>query len=125
MAIFETLADPVRRHLLELLARGDRTAGELAEAARDRFGISQPATSQHLKVLRDTDLVTVRVDGPRRIYAVNLPALDELHAWLAQFHDQFAQPLDALATELARGKRQRRRTSGTGAKPANPAAETA
>lgn len=122
MAIFETLADPVRRHLLELLGRGDRTAGELAEAARDRFGISQPATSQHLKVLRDTDLVTVRVDGPRRIYAVNLPALDELHAWLAQFHDQFGQPLDALATELARGKRQRR--SGAGRKAENPVAET-
>lgn len=125
MAIFETLADPVRRHLLELLGRGDRTAGELAEAARDRFGISQPATSQHLKVLRDTELVTVRVDGTRRIYAVNVPALDELHAWLAQFHDQFAQPLDALATELARGKRQRRRASGSAAKPADPAAETA
>ncbi|WP_152362716.1 ArsR/SmtB family transcription factor [Microlunatus speluncae] len=110
MAIFETLADPVRRHLLELLAQGERTSGELAASARDRFGISQPATSQHLKVLRDTELVLVRVDGPRRIYAVNTPALDELHAWLAQFHDQFAQPLDALGTELARGKRQRRRS---------------
>lgn len=111
MAIFETLADPVRRHLLEVLAQGERTSGELAAAARDRFGISQPATSQHLKVLRDTELVLVRVDGPRRVYAVNVSALDELHAWLAQFHDQFAQPLDALATELARGKRQRRRAT--------------
>jgi len=123
VAIFETLADPVRRHILELLARGELSAGEIAASTRDRFGISQPATSQHLKVLRETDLVRVRVDGPRRIYTVNTPALDELHAWLAQFHDQFAQPLDALATELARGKRERRRRHT--ADPGESAAESA
>ena len=108
MRIFEGVADPVRRRLLELLAGGERGAGDLTDEVRAEFGISQPAVSQHLKVLRDTGWVAVRADGPRRRYAVNEAALMEVATWLAQFDRTWEQPLDALATELARGRRQAR-----------------
>lgn len=76
---------------------------------RDR--ISQPAVSQHLRVLRDTGLVTVRADGTRRFYALDPAGVTAARAWLAALAyplAPFAQPLDALATEVARGRRARR-----------------
>ena len=106
--VLAALADPVRRRLLEQLAGDERAAGELVTVARDEFGISQPATSQHLRVLREAGVVVVRADGPRRLYRVEAQALSVVEDWLAGFLDPFAQPLDALATELARGRRGRR-----------------
>jgi DNA-binding transcriptional ArsR family regulator len=108
-AVFDALGDPVRRRILELLGDGEQPAGAVADALHDRFGISQPATSQHLRVLRLAGLVSVRPEGTRRIYAVDAGGLITVHEWLARFADPFAQPLDALATELVRGRRERRR----------------
>ncbi|MCK9793769.1 metalloregulator ArsR/SmtB family transcription factor [Isoptericola sp. 4D.3] len=107
--VFEALGDPVRRRLLELLASGEQPAGDLVAAVRAEAGISQPAVSQHLRVLRDARLVTVRAEGTRRHYAVDDAGLDVVRLWLARFAEPFAQPLDALETELARGRRERRR----------------
>jgi DNA-binding transcriptional ArsR family regulator len=109
---FDALGDPVRRRIMELLGDGERPAGAVAEALGARFGISQPAVSQHLKVLRQAGLVTVRAEGTKRIYGVDTEGLAAVEAWLARFADGFAGPLDALETELARGRRERRRQSG-------------
>ena len=109
--VFEALGDPVRRLILELLAAGEQPTGSLVAALRSRMPISQPAVSQHLKVLREASLVSVRAVGTRRIYALDQAGLDAAQAWLARLADPlgpFAQPLDALATELARGRRARR-----------------
>ncbi|MGO1973448.1 MAG: ArsR/SmtB family transcription factor [Propionibacteriaceae bacterium] len=106
--VFEALGDPVRRHILELLGDGDQPAGAIAEAMRSAHGISQPAASQHLKVLRGAGLVSSRPEGRRRVYAVDPAGFATATAWLEHFANTFAQPLDALETELARGRRQRR-----------------
>ncbi|MGF0116643.1 ArsR/SmtB family transcription factor [Promicromonospora sp. Marseille-Q5078] len=120
--VFEALGDPVRRRLLELLADGvERPAGALVEALRAEARISQPAVSQHLKVLRDARLVTVRAEGTRRLYAVDGAGLDVVRLWLSRFADPFAQPLDALGTEVARGRRARR-AAGAGSGDAASAA---
>lgn len=115
--VLAALAEPVRRRLLEHVGRDERTAGELVALAGAEFGISQPATSQHLRVLREAGVVTVRPDGPRRLYRVDPAALVVVEDWLAGFVDAFAQPLDALATELARGRRARRTAAGPSALP--------
>lgn len=107
MHALDVLGDPVRRRILELLADEDRTAGAIAATIGDEFGISQPAVSQHLRVLRERGFVVVRAKGRTRTYSVRLNALAEGAAWFRRF--QLEQPnLDALATEIARGKRQRR-----------------
>jgi DNA-binding transcriptional ArsR family regulator len=108
---FDVLGDPVRRRILELIAAGEQTSGAICAVIRDEFGISQPAVSQHLKVLRDNGFATVRADGARRLYAVDAEPLREVDMWLEQFRRFWTQHLDALATELARGKRERRRAS--------------
>jgi len=104
---FDVLADPVRRRLVELLADGEQRAGALTATARAEFGISQPAVSQHLRVLRDSGFAHVRAAGTRRIYAVDPSGLREVDAWLEQFRGFWEQRLDALGTELARGRRTR------------------
>ncbi|MCO5223375.1 MAG: metalloregulator ArsR/SmtB family transcription factor [Thermomicrobiales bacterium] len=108
MNAFDVLGDPVRREILQLLARGEQPAGKIVDVIGSRFGISQPAVSQHLKVLRDAGLVTVRADGVRRIYTVDPAPLREIDDWLMAFRSFWEPKLDALETEIARGKRQRR-----------------
>ena len=108
MHAFDVLGDPVRRRILELLADGEQTAGAVSETVRAEFGISQPAVSQHLKVLRESGFATVRADGTRRLYAVDAAPLREVDAWLERFRGFWSQRLDALGTELARGRRERR-----------------
>jgi DNA-binding transcriptional ArsR family regulator len=108
MHAFDVLGDPVRRHILELLADGEQTAGAITEVIRAEFGISQPAVSQHLRVLRENGFITVRADGARRLYAVAPASLREVAVWLERFRGAWSQHLDALATEVARGKRERR-----------------
>ena len=100
------LADPTRRQLVSLLAGGELSAGALAR----RFPVSRPAISRHLRVLREAGLVGVRADGKRRIYALDPRPLRELDDWLEPYRDLWAQRLDALDTEIARGRRAR--TSG-------------
>jgi DNA-binding transcriptional ArsR family regulator len=105
---FDVLGDPVRRRMLELLAEGELSSGEIGAVVQGEFGITQPAVSQHLKVLRDSGLATVRPAGTRRLYAVNSEPLRELDAWLDRFRRFWTPHLDALGTELARGRRDRR-----------------
>src|SRR6201986_476716 len=109
--VFEALGEPVRRLILELLAAGEQPVGPLVTALRSRMPISQPAVSQHLKVLREANLVSVRAMGTRRIYALDQAGLDAAQSWLPRLADPLGpspKPLDALATELARGRRARR-----------------
>ena len=108
MHAFDVLGDAVRRRILELLADGEQTAGSITQTIRAEFGISQPAVSQHLKVLRDNGFATVRAEGVRRLYAVDATGLSEVDQWLEQFRGFWNQRLDALATELARGRRAKR-----------------
>ncbi len=108
---FDVLGDPVRRRILELLADGELTAGAIGATIQDEFDISQPAVSQHLKVLRDNGFTSVRPDGQRRLYAVDGQALRDVDDWLAGFRRFWTPHLDALGTEVARGKRQRRRST--------------
>jgi DNA-binding transcriptional ArsR family regulator len=105
---FDILGDPVRRRILELLAEGELTSGAITDVVRAEFGISQPAVSQHLRVLRDSGFATVRPVGARRLYAVDSAPLHEVDAWLDPFRRFWDQRLDSLATELARGTRERR-----------------
>jgi len=105
---FDVLGDPVRRRILELLAEGELSSGAIGAVVQREFGITQPAVSQHLKVLRDSGLATVRPEGTRRLYAVNSEPLQELDAWLDRFRCFWTPHLDALATEPARGRRERR-----------------
>ncbi len=109
MHAFDVLGDPVRRRILELLSDGERTSGAVSAVIQEEFGISQPAVSQHLRVLRESGFATVRPDGARRLYAVDADPLRDVDAWLARFRRLWTPHLDALATELARGERQRRR----------------
>ena len=108
MHAFDVLGDPVRRRILELLTEGELSSGALTAVVQAEFGISQPAVSQHLKVLRESGFASVRPDGVRRLYAVDSAPLQEVDVWLDQFRRFWEQRLDSLATELARGKRQRR-----------------
>ncbi len=109
MHAFDVLGDPVRRRILELLVDGEQTSGAIVAVVQQEFAISQPAVSQHLRVLRDAGFTAVRVDGPRRLYSVDPAPLQTVDAWLDRFRSFWEQRLDALATEVARGKRDRRR----------------
>ena len=111
MHAFDVLGDPVRRRILELLADGEAAAGDVVEAIRGEFGISQPAVSQHLKVLREAGFAVVRPDGRRRLYAVQPDAFREVDEWVERFRRFWGPPLDALATELVRGRREATRAA--------------
>ncbi len=113
MHAFDILGDPVRRRILELLAEGERPAGAIGAVVQEEFGISQPAVSQHLRVLRDNGFAAVRAEGTRRLYSVDPAPLQEVDAWLAPYRRFWTQRLDALGTELARGARTRRRAADT------------
>jgi DNA-binding transcriptional ArsR family regulator len=93
---FEVLGQPIRRSILDRLRRGDQLVGELTEA----LGLSQPATSKHLRVLRDAGFVTVRVDGPRRWYRLRVEPLAELDDWLAPYRWMWESRLDRLGGHL-------------------------
>jgi DNA-binding transcriptional ArsR family regulator len=115
MNAFDVLGDPVRRRILELLADGERAAGEVGLIVQEEFGISQPAVSLHLRVLRESGFATVRAEGTRRLYAVEPEPLREVDRWLERYRRFWTPHLDALATELARGKRERRMRDEAGA----------
>jgi DNA-binding transcriptional ArsR family regulator len=112
MHAFDVLGDPVRRRLLELLAEGELSSGELTAIIQAEFGISQPAVSQHLKVLRDSGFASARADGTRRIYSVAPGPMREIDEWLDRFRTFWIPKFEALATEVARGKRSGRSRSG-------------
>lgn len=105
---FDVLGDPVRRRILELLADGEHSAGQLSSVVQEEFRISQPAVSQHLRVLRENGFTSVRAVGARRLYAIDPEPLQQVDAWLERYRRFWTRHLDALGTELARGKRERR-----------------
>jgi DNA-binding transcriptional ArsR family regulator len=99
-AVFEALADPTRRRLLELLAERERSAGDLA----GEFTVSRPAVSRHLRVLRDAGLVRWREDAQRRIYALRPQPLAELDEWLDRYRRFWPDALDQLERHLEKGE---------------------
>ena len=101
-AVLQALADPSRRTVLEILRDHPASAGELAEA----LPIARPGVSRHLRVLREAGLVDVRQEAQRRIYTLRPAALAEVDDWLADYRALWQHRLDALHTEIARGKRQ-------------------
>lgn len=107
MHALDLLGDPVRRRILELLAEGERSSGAIVAVIQAEFAISQPAVSQQLRVLRDHGFASVRSEGTRRLYSVQPAPLQQVDAWLERFRGFWEQRLDALGTEIARGKRAR------------------
>jgi DNA-binding transcriptional ArsR family regulator len=105
-AALRALADEGRRTILETLSDGPATAGELAEL----LPISRPGVSKHLRVLREAELVNVRQEAQRRIYTLDPAPLAQVSVWLDRYRGRWEQRLDALHTEVARGKRERRKT---------------
>ena len=97
MDTFTALADPTRRQIIESLATGETSFGDLA----NKFEMSRPAVSQHLKVLREAGIVTARVDAQRRIYRLNDDCLDEVVEWLGKVRDFWSQRLDRLEQLLS------------------------
>jgi DNA-binding transcriptional ArsR family regulator len=96
MQVWSALADPTRRRIVEMLAAGELAAGEIA----NRFAMTPPAVSQHLKVLREAALVRVRGEAQRRIYTLDLAGLSETEDWLRQVRQFWSGRLDALEREL-------------------------
>src|SRR3569623_268695 len=114
MHAFDVLGDPVRRRILELLAASELASGEVVDVISAEFGITQAAVSQHLKVLRESGFARVRAEAQRRFYSVDPVGLQAVDQWVAQFRTFWEPKLDALATEIARGKRERRRAPTVG-----------
>ena len=96
------LADPTRRRIVELLADGEQTAGEIAA----QFETSRPGVSRHLRVLRESGLVLAREEGQRRVYSLDPAPLAALHDWLGHYREFWAQRLDAVETELRRARKE-------------------
>jgi DNA-binding transcriptional ArsR family regulator len=96
VSVFEILAEPNRRRILDLLREGERPVGELV----DRLGLTQPAVSKHLRVLRDADLVAVRIDAQRRLYRARGEPLQELDEWLAPYRRMWSDSLGRLGDHL-------------------------
>lgn len=105
MHALDILGDPVRRRIVEILARGDASAGELTATITAEFGITQPAVSNHLRVLRDSGFARSEPNGSRRVYALAPERVGEAQAWMREHLDFWNQRLDALETELRRGRK--------------------
>jgi DNA-binding transcriptional ArsR family regulator len=101
-AVLRALADESRRTMLDALARGPVTAGELA----GMLPIARPGVSRHLRVLREAGLVEVRQDAQRRVYSLRPQPLAEVDDWLGRYRALWQHQLDALHTEIARGQRE-------------------
>jgi DNA-binding transcriptional ArsR family regulator len=97
MDVFEAVAEPTRRAVLDLLAGRERSAGELVAAFP---ALTQPAVSRHLRILRESQLVDVRADGTRRVYSLRPAALAELDRWLDRYRRFWGERLDDLAGHL-------------------------
>jgi DNA-binding transcriptional ArsR family regulator len=102
VSAFEALAEPTRRRIVELLADGERSAGEIAS----HFSTSRPGISRHLRVLHEHGLVTTRHAGTRRLYSLDPGPLEELDEWLDRYRRFWTNRLDALDTEIRRRRRK-------------------
>ena len=106
-AVLQALSDSSRRTVLEALGQGPATVGELAAL----LPIARPGVSRHLRVLREAGLVEVRHEAQFRVYSLRPEPLAEIDDWLGRYRALWEQRLDALQTEVARGKKQRRKTT--------------
>jgi DNA-binding transcriptional ArsR family regulator len=102
VSAFEVLAEPHRRHILDLLREGERSVNELVAG----LGLSQPGVSKHLRILREAGLVEVRADAQRRLYTLRPQPLDELHQWLEPYRRLWSGQLDALEQHLDRTRKE-------------------
>jgi DNA-binding transcriptional ArsR family regulator len=102
MNALEALAEPTRRRIVELLAEGERSAGEIAS----EFATSRPGISRHLRVLREHGLVRTREDAQRRLYSLDPAPLEELDEWLQRYRRFWSNRLDALDTEIHRRRKE-------------------
>lgn len=105
MHAFDVLSDPVRRRALELIAQREQASGEIVKVVEAEFGISQSAVSQHLRVLRESGFASVRREGAKRCYSINPVGFDDVQSWLDQIRHYWGSKMEALATEVERGKR--------------------
>lgn len=110
---FAVLADPVRRRLVEVLAAGEHTAGELVDVVGGEFAITQSAVSQQLQVLREQGFAAVRAEGRRRIYSLDPQPLRAVDAWVAYYRSFWEAALDDLADEIDNGKAERVKSGRT------------
>jgi DNA-binding transcriptional ArsR family regulator len=101
MKTLEVLAEPTRLRIVELLAQGERSAGEIAS----NFPTSRPGISRHLRVLREHGLVVAREEGQRRLYSLDPAPLEELDEWLQNYRHFWSNRLDALDTEIHRRRK--------------------
>lgn len=103
MHALDVLGEPARRRIVEELSGRARSAGDLAEVLHGEFGISQPATSRHLRVLKEAGVVESTVDAQRRLYSLRPEAVEDVTAWAQRISRFWNQRLDALEVEIARG----------------------
>jgi len=125
---FDVLGDPVRRRILDLLADGELSAGDVVEVVGREFGITQPAVSRQLRILREHGFATVRAEGARRLYSIDPSGVDDADRLLERYRARWSSALAALHTEVARGTRARRTAAegaaGDGPVPARPREES-
>lgn len=108
MHAFDVLGDPVRRRILEVLMQQEKTSGQVVTIIQKEFGITQSGVSQHLKVLRENGFARVEKQGAKRLYHLDTVGLEAVDHWLDPFRNFWAPRMEALATEIARGKRRRK-----------------
>jgi DNA-binding transcriptional ArsR family regulator/uncharacterized protein YndB with AHSA1/START domain len=99
--VFDVVAEPHRRHILDILRDGEPPVGELAA----RLRVAQPVVSKHLRVLRDAGLVSSRTDGPRRVYSLNAAPLRELDDWVSRYRGLWTHALDQLSRDISKQRR--------------------
>ena len=107
--VFNAIAEPRRRELLDQLADGERSVNELVE----RLGLTQPLVSKHLRVLREVGAVQVRDDGRRRLYSVDANALKPIHDWVSNYERMWSERFTALDTVLDELKREEQDDAGS------------
>ena len=109
MHAFTVLANPVRRCIVERLMDHELSSGEVVDTVGEEFGISQSAVSQQLKVLKENGFARVAIDGNRRIYSLDSAGFEQLDGWLAPFRRYWAPKFEALAKEVTKGKRSKKK----------------
>lgn len=109
MHAFAVLADPVRRSIVEQLMDQELSSGEIVDTVGAEFGISQSAVSQQLKVLRENGFASVTIDGNRRLYSLDSSGFEQMDEWLTPFRRFWAPKFQALAQEVASGKRRKKK----------------
>lgn len=112
MHAFDILGDPVRRRLLELISTEEKAAGDVTAVVVEEFGITQPAVSRQLRILRENGFATVRAVGTRRMYSVDATGFGDAQEWLRRVDRYWGTTLDALDTEIKRPHRAARRGEG-------------